>query len=184
MTLANHKARPKLWREASAHWKQGGRTLNVACGSDYQAGWVNVDRKQPADVTHDLQAFPWPFQPGEFDSVLCDQYLEHVPPRIGPEDGFIATMAELARVLKPGGRLLAAVPHRSHRSHWDNHEHYRGYDWGSFDYPPEPWRLVWKGRSKRLVVGSFDSAYHGPRYLGFAPNVGPTEGLLFVLERV
>lgn len=44
-----------------------------------------------------------PFPDGAFDRVICAEVLEHLP-----DDS--AAMAELARVLKPGGMLAISVP--------------------------------------------------------------------------
>jgi SAM-dependent methyltransferase len=44
-----------------------------------------------------------PFKSGSFDKVICNQVLEHVD---RPDD----VLGELARVLRPGGRLFIAVP--------------------------------------------------------------------------
>jgi len=44
-----------------------------------------------------------PFRNASFDSILCTETLEHVP-----DDA--AVLSELARVLKPGGRLAVSVP--------------------------------------------------------------------------
>src|ERR1043165_4136213 len=43
-----------------------------------------------------------PFAAGRFDAVLCSQVLEHVPDPL-------ATLREIARVLKPGGRVLLST---------------------------------------------------------------------------
>jgi SAM-dependent methyltransferase len=45
-----------------------------------------------------------PFRNGAFDGVVCLDYLEHVD----DDDG---TLAEIRRVLKPGGTLLLITPH-------------------------------------------------------------------------
>jgi SAM-dependent methyltransferase len=45
-----------------------------------------------------------PFRDGVFDQVVCLDYLEHV-------DADAATLAEVRRVLKPGGRFLLITPH-------------------------------------------------------------------------
>jgi ubiquinone/menaquinone biosynthesis C-methylase UbiE len=44
-----------------------------------------------------------PFRTGSFDTVLCTEVLEHLPE---PE----RCVREMARVVKPGGRLLVTVP--------------------------------------------------------------------------
>jgi SAM-dependent methyltransferase len=48
-------------------------------------------------------AYRLPFADGTFDAVIAAEILEHLP-----DDA--AAMAELARVLKPGGRLAVTVP--------------------------------------------------------------------------
>jgi SAM-dependent methyltransferase len=45
-----------------------------------------------------------PFKDGAFDQVVCLDYLEHV-------DDDAGTLAEVRRVLKPGGRLVLITPH-------------------------------------------------------------------------
>jgi ubiquinone/menaquinone biosynthesis C-methylase UbiE len=45
-----------------------------------------------------------PFSDDRFDSIICNAVLEHVPE-------IHRVMAELVRVLKPGGHLIAGVPY-------------------------------------------------------------------------
>lgn len=44
-----------------------------------------------------------PFADGAFDAVICSEVLEHIP-------DYRAAIAEIARVLRPGGRLCVSVP--------------------------------------------------------------------------
>ena len=46
--------------------------LNLGCGGEHLAGWVNVDKFAAArpDVVHDLERFPWPFPDGCAGEVL------------------------------------------------------------------------------------------------------------------
>ena len=61
-----------------------------------------VDLFNPfADVQADLTALPFP--DAVFDWVIANHVLEHIP-----DDG--AAIAELARVLRPGGRAVIMVP--------------------------------------------------------------------------
>lgn len=45
-----------------------------------------------------------PFADGAFDAVICSEVLEHLP-------DYHAALAEMCRVLRPGGRLCITVPH-------------------------------------------------------------------------
>lgn len=82
----------------------------TACyvGLDLGIGDQQWDYTQ-LDVLGDLTSLP--FADGVFDAALNIVTLEHVkdPARV---------LAELGRVLKPGGRLLLVVPHE-----WEVHQH-------------------------------------------------------------
>ncbi|HST63578.1 MAG TPA: class I SAM-dependent methyltransferase [Mycobacteriales bacterium] len=88
-----------------------GRLLDLGCGNQPFAPWYGPMAKEvvaadavpgPGVVEVDLGA-PLPFGDETFDTVLCTQVLEHVP------DAELA-MAEIARVLRPGGHALVTVP--------------------------------------------------------------------------
>lgn len=98
-----------------------GRTLDVGCGSmPYEAlyrasEYVGLEYDSPqsrttgkADVYYDGGAFP--FEDASFDSVVANQVFEHV---FNPAE----FLAEVQRVLKPGGMLLMTMPFA-----WDEHE--------------------------------------------------------------
>lgn len=75
-------------------------------GIDLDPGYVARARQRVpgADIRlGPADALPW--ADGHFDAAVCLDVLEHCP---DPP----AAVAELARVLRPGGTLVASVPHR------------------------------------------------------------------------
>ena len=106
-----------------------GRLLDVGCGSKPYKGLFHVDEYVGLDVdsvtTRKLAVADYfydggkfPFENASFDSILCNQVLEHV---FNPDE----FLAEIARVLKPGGKLLLTVPFV-----WDEHE--QPYDYARY----------------------------------------------------
>jgi SAM-dependent methyltransferase len=83
-----------------------GLVLNVGSGLDVQSFGrrvIRLDRYAPRPtVRADLQ-IALPFTSAAFDAVVCTEVLEHVV-----DARFL--LSELARVVRPGGRLLVSVP--------------------------------------------------------------------------
>ena len=79
------------------------------------------DRSGRVDLIADVQEMPQ-VESGTFDTVLCTQVIEHVP---RPWDA----LAELARVLAPGGTLVLTAPHLS-VVHEAPHDFYRYTKYG------------------------------------------------------
>lgn len=98
--------------------------LNLACGTDYRESndevkWVNVDISEniKTDKIVDGFSLPYPFKDEEFDGVLAQDFLEHIPHQIfdvngSPlkRDGFLLVMDEIWRITKKGGFLEARFP--------------------------------------------------------------------------
>ena len=107
----------------------GRNILDVGCGtSPYRFliphdSWRGLEIDTPEARTRGVaddyyEGLSFPYGPNHFDGVLCNQVLEHV---FTPEE----FLAELFRVLKPGGKLLLSVPFI-----WDEHE--QPYDYGRY----------------------------------------------------
>jgi SAM-dependent methyltransferase len=106
----------------------GGKVLDVGCGSQQYRKFLNygqyfgiewsIDKRPPvvADVTR------IPFRDAAFDSALCTEVLEHLPE---PGD----CLAEIHRVVKPGGSLLVTAPMTVH-THSEPHDFYRYTEYG------------------------------------------------------
>jgi SAM-dependent methyltransferase len=110
--LANRAIRRALRAFApSAH----GKMLDVGCGykpyRSFFAPYVQEHLGMDIPVTiHGMEAvdvggsaLALPFAAAEFDTVLATEVLEHVP---SPD----AMLAEIARVLRPGGVLILSAP--------------------------------------------------------------------------
>ena len=68
---------------------------------------VSTDGHESFQVTvdnFDFQRQPWPYRDDEFDAVLCCEILEHL--HTDP----MGLIAEINRILKPGGVLLLTTP--------------------------------------------------------------------------
>lgn len=79
----------------------------VYIGVDIEVSGRNSELKAP-DHYYDGRTLPFP--DGSFEGVICTQVLEHVP-----DPGLL--LAEMYRVLKPGGRLILSLPFV-----WQEHE--------------------------------------------------------------
>jgi SAM-dependent methyltransferase len=98
-----------------------GRVLDVGCGAKKWPGAVGLDISPDtdADVVHDLDAFPYPFDDDSFDQILMQDVLEHVREPIRVID-------ELHRICRPGGRIQLRTPHFSSMLAYSDptHTHY------------------------------------------------------------
>ena len=116
----------RRWQELAVEWLQGplGRFLDYGCGpcglleklqdrcGECHGVDVDADKVEAAGKRFprfELQAIDFtgtaPYPAGYFDTVAAVEVIEHVSDER-------RTLAELTRLLKPGGRLLVTTPHR------------------------------------------------------------------------
>jgi SAM-dependent methyltransferase len=89
-------------------------------------GLVTIDHDPNcgADVVYDLEQYPWPFEDDSFDACYAFCVLEHLG-RQGDFKSFFATFAEIYRILKPGGHLIAFCPSWQSQWAWADPSHTR-----------------------------------------------------------
>jgi predicted SAM-dependent methyltransferase len=133
----------------------GTRRLNWGCGAAGEAGWINSDIREgpgiqyPADILDGL-----PLEPDSFDYVVSIHALQELA-----YPDLLAALAELRRVLKPGGVLRLGLP--------DMEKGFRAYHRGDRDYFEIPdsevvslgaklaVQLTWYGYSRSLFNWEF-----------------------------
>ncbi|MFA4903601.1 MAG: hypothetical protein WC600_12770 [Desulfobaccales bacterium] len=87
------------------------KILDLGCGNKKQPGTVGIDLNPltDADIIHDLNSVPYPFEDSLFDEIIADNIIEHL-------DNVILVMEELARISKVGASIKIIVPY--FRSKW------------------------------------------------------------------
>lgn len=85
---------------------------------------IDMDPNCGADVTHDLNVTPWPFEDDTFDEIHAYEVLEHLG-RQGDFVSFFAHFSEIYRILKPGGLLIGTTPSFHSRWVWGDPGHTR-----------------------------------------------------------
>ena len=97
------------------------KILDVGCGVNKTPGSIGLDNnpRAAADVNHDLAEIPYPFADNEFDLVVANHVVEHVP-------DVMAFIGELHRVTKGGGRIRLLTPHYTNPD-WANDPTHRNH---------------------------------------------------------
>jgi SAM-dependent methyltransferase len=108
---------------------RGRKILEVGVGLRKFPGAKGVDIRGNAlaDVFHDLNRFPWPFEDEEFDVLVCRHVLEHLVETD-------KVMEEFYRILRPGGEAVIEVPHYTHVEAYRHWQHRHFFTFGSLDY--------------------------------------------------
>jgi SAM-dependent methyltransferase len=103
---------PLEWEMQQVRQYIKGKVLNAGCGNrdlgdilrGFGAGEIinyDIESSIPGAIRGSL--IDTPFASDEFDTIICNAVLEHVPE-------IDCVMRELTRVLKPGGYFVASVP--------------------------------------------------------------------------
>ena len=105
------------------------RRLNLGCGNEIRAGWMNVDAVSlpGIDVVQDLRRRPWPWPDGRFDEIVLQHVLEHLPDTIG-------VVEEIWRIAAPGARVIVRVPYWNSSDFITDPTHVKAFNEHSFDF--------------------------------------------------
>lgn len=129
--------------------------LNLGCGNKIKDGWVNVDQKSPAEVIHDLNSFPWPFEDNSFDEIEAIHVLEHLGKGI-PENR-IKIIKELYRIAKNGCFISIIVPNPQHTDFLDDPTH-------CWPITPSTFQLFDQEFNKNCIKNGFSNSTLGLDY--------------------
>jgi len=109
--------------------KHNMKLLDLGCGHKKFPGAIGIDNNPntEADIIHDLNSMPYPFEDSFFDGIYADNIIEHL-------DNVVNVMEELSRISKAGATIKIIVPY--FRAKWayidPTHRHHFTVD--SFSY--------------------------------------------------
>ena len=105
------------------------RVLDVGCGKKKKEGAIGIDfnANTDADVIHNLNVFPYPFESDSFDEVFVTHCIEHL-------DDVVKVMEELHRISRPGARIVIDAPYFSGQDAFSDPTHKHFFTSRSFDY--------------------------------------------------
>lgn len=97
------------------------KILDVGCGTNKHESAIGIDNnpRTNADIIHDLGDIPYPLAANEFDLVVSNHVVEHVP-------DVMAFISELHRITKPGGSIRLLTPHYTNPD-WANDPTHRNH---------------------------------------------------------
>ncbi|WP_276250902.1 methyltransferase domain-containing protein [Haloarcula rara] len=104
------------------------RVLNLGAGES-ATGDVRFDISRHGRPDVQGTAAELPFTANAFDQVVADQVLEHLS-----SEQVIATLNEVHRVLRPGGRFEIYVPHADSRLSQQDPTHRSTWTYRTVDY--------------------------------------------------
>lgn len=134
------------------------KILDLGCGKNKTKGAIGVDwdKDSAADITHDLNVYPYPFADNEFDHIICSHIVEHV-------NDVKRLMEEIHRIAKPNAIVEGITPHFSNPcAYYDpTHRHYFGVRFLDFFAKSE---MPAKTFFFRVVNGVLECYYPIPQF--------------------
>jgi len=115
------------------------KKLDLGCGNRKREGMVGLDvnPRTDADIIHDLNIFPYPFEDSTFDEIYADNVLEHL-------ENPLKVMEELHRISKPDALIIIKVPYfRSRYAFLDpTHRHFFTVESFTYFQPGHPHHVL------------------------------------------
>ena len=108
--------------------------LDIACGQNKQEGFIGIDIAGNADIIHDLNVYPWPFEDNSVDECFCSHYVEHV-------DDLMKFFNECYRIMKPEAQMMIISPYYSSVRAMQDPTHKNFISEASFIYYNKDWRV-------------------------------------------
>lgn len=108
------------------------KVLDIGCGKGKHqvAGaeviGIDVEPDSDADIIHNLNTIPWPFDDNEFDEVICQDILEHL-------DDILPIMREIIRISRYGSIIGIRTPHYSSYYAYTDPDHKHQFGYYTFD---------------------------------------------------
>jgi SAM-dependent methyltransferase len=128
---------PGYYRDVTRHFAPSAKLLDIGCGSawlaEHFADYTGIDGSADAvaaaaakgrAIVHGSVDDRLPFDDAAFDGVVVKDVLEHVAEPV-------ALVAEVRRVLRPGGLVFASSPD-AQRWVWDDYTHRRPFSRKAF----------------------------------------------------
>ena len=129
------------------------KILDVGCGnkkcvsenkSDVIIG-IDISSLPGVDKVHNLERFPWPFKDNEFDLIICNQILEHLP-------DLIKTMEEIWRISKKDAIIKINVPFFAYHRAFQDPTHKRFFTIDTFEYFTKESPLNYYSNSRFSII--------------------------------
>lgn len=155
------------------------KVLNTPNGLEFTSlTTLDIDPACGADVIHDLEVLPLPFEVDSFDEIHASEVLEHTG-RQGDWRFFFAQFAEFWRILKPDGLICASCPSSQSRWAWGDPGHTRVIQ-------PESLTFLDQTQYQRQVAKTAMTDYRAVWKADFAPAFINDDGtsFLFALRAV
>ena len=128
------------------------KKIDIACGQAKQPGFIGIDIAGDADILHDLNIYPWPFEDESIDEIYCSHFIEHV-------DDIIKFMNECYRILKPEAKMMVIAPYYSSVRAMQDPTHKRPISEMTFLYYNKQWRIDNKLDHYKSITCDYDYSY-------------------------